>query len=202
MESTGVMEGLANGCVFLNPKFFEAEQFVLLRDGKPTTRKVATFYPYLTVEANMSLRCLINLKMTSQVPYLEDFIGPPHVFTINTHSRSDIDDVMHRTSSLNFRPFVPHEFSTTGFLERLNFYIELQNFSSEKASSWPSEHLLRKRVGDADESCVDACKRQHLTCEPSFFHFINNKDSFTRLDEDLLIIFTVHAHHFFFTFSA
>ena len=139
--------------------------------------------------------------MTSQVPYLEDFIGPPHVFTINTHSRSDIDDVMQRTSSLNFRPFVPHEFSTTGFLERLNFYIELQNFSSEKASSWPSEHLLRTRVGDADESCVDACKRQHLTCEPSFFHFINNKDSFTRLDEDLLIIFTVHAHHFCYIFS-
>ena len=55
MESTGVTEGLANGCVFLNPKFFEAEQFVLLRDGKPTTRKVAASHPYVTVETEHEL---------------------------------------------------------------------------------------------------------------------------------------------------
>ena len=40
MESVGVMEALAHGCVFLNPRYEGDEQRVLQREGKPTGRKV------------------------------------------------------------------------------------------------------------------------------------------------------------------
>ena len=117
--------------------------------------------------------------MTSQVPYLEDFIGPPRTFAVNTHDHADFGDVMQRASQSDFRPFVPHEFSMEGFLERLNEYIEHQHFD-EDGPQWPPAHLLDVRLGDVDESCVDVCKRHKLTCEPTFFAQINNQDAFSQ----------------------
>ena len=40
MESTGVMEALSRGCIFLNPQYTAGEQNVLQKQGKPTNRKV------------------------------------------------------------------------------------------------------------------------------------------------------------------
>ena len=40
MESTGVMEALAFGCIVINPRYFDGQQYILLQDGKPTSRKV------------------------------------------------------------------------------------------------------------------------------------------------------------------
>ena len=40
MESTGAIEGIAWGCVFLNPKYTGNQTSILQRNDKPTNRKV------------------------------------------------------------------------------------------------------------------------------------------------------------------
>ncbi|KAK2145757.1 hypothetical protein LSH36_660g06018 [Paralvinella palmiformis] len=63
-ESSGALESLARGCVFLNPKFSAKDNDVLRSRTyrKPTSR-----------------------KMTSQVPYMETDIGPPYVYTVKPY---------------------------------------------------------------------------------------------------------------------
>ena len=58
-------------------------------------------------------------------------------------------------------PFVPYEFTRVGFLQRLNVYIQNENFSSN-GSVWPSISYLKTVFAEENMACVDACQSKGL----------------------------------------
>lgn len=126
-EGPAPLEAIANGCIFLQPMFnpphssFNHDFF----KGKPTSRRV-----------------------TSQHPYAEQFIGRPHVITMDFGNWSTFNDTIRDIMELNVEPFVPHEFTCEGMLERVHAYIQNQDFcspqkpfpsGSDSSSPWPGD---------------------------------------------------------------
>ncbi|XP_072298625.1 alpha-1,6-mannosylglycoprotein 6-beta-N-acetylglucosaminyltransferase B-like [Eucyclogobius newberryi] len=126
-EGPAPLEAIANGCIFLQPMFnpphssFNHDFF----KGKPTSRKVS-----------------------SQHPYAEQYIGRPHVITIDFGNWTNINETIREIMELNVEPFVPHEYTCEGMLERVHAYIQNQDFCSprkpfssslDSRSSWPGD---------------------------------------------------------------
>ncbi|PFX23760.1 Alpha-1,6-mannosylglycoprotein 6-beta-N-acetylglucosaminyltransferase B [Stylophora pistillata] len=80
-------------------------------------------------------------------------------------------------STENFKQaklILPFEFTCEGMLERLNAYIENQDFC-DKSYHWPlNNDDLRISISRAGESCTDKCFREGLTCEPEYFFVLNS----------------------------
>ena len=64
--------------------------------------------------------------MTSQVPYLEEHLGPPNVLTVDIGDDLDVDKALRSVQNTVVKPTLPYEFTMRGFLERLNAYLENQ----------------------------------------------------------------------------
>ena len=64
--------------------------------------------------------------MSSQVPYLEERVGAPHVLTVDIDSSRQLDAALASVEHAQIKPFVPYEFSMEGFLERLSAYLQNQ----------------------------------------------------------------------------
>ncbi|KAJ0058404.1 hypothetical protein NL108_013884, partial [Boleophthalmus pectinirostris] len=122
-EGPAPLEAIANGCIFLQPMFnpphssFNHDFF----KGKPTSRKV-----------------------TSQHPYAEQYIGRPHVITIDFGNWTTFNETIREIMELDVEPFVPHEYTCEGMLERVHAYIHNQDFCSpqkplDSPSSWPGD---------------------------------------------------------------
>ncbi|KAK7939687.1 hypothetical protein WMY93_003013 [Mugilogobius chulae] len=126
-EGPAPLEAIANGCIFLQPMFnpphssFNHDFF----KGKPTSRKV-----------------------TSQHPYAEQYIGRPHVITIDFGNWTTFNETIREIMELNVEPYVPHEYTCEGMLERVHAYIHNQDFCSpqkpfpsdaDSRSSWPGD---------------------------------------------------------------
>lgn len=123
-EGPAPLEAIANGCIFLQPMFnpphssYNHEFF----KGKPTARKV-----------------------TSQHPYAEQYIGRPHVITIDFGNWATFNDTIREILDFNVEPFVPHEYTCEGMLERVHVYIQNQDFCSpqepfpavDSGKTWP-----------------------------------------------------------------
>ncbi|XP_076818912.1 alpha-1,6-mannosylglycoprotein 6-beta-N-acetylglucosaminyltransferase A-like [Clavelina lepadiformis] len=164
VEGPAALEAIAKGVVFLNPKFNPPRH---VTQGKPTAR-----------------------TLTSQNPYAENRIGKPHVYTINIRNLTDIEVALKKIKeSPRPKPYVPHEFTRLGFLERVNAYIENQDFCSEtlrthsqnakviwiaEKKRWPPKSSLQIRLSNPGESCTAACTRHDLICERNFFQDINS----------------------------
>uniref|UniRef100_A0A672F3Y6 alpha-1,6-mannosyl-glycoprotein 6-beta-N-acetylglucosaminyltransferase n=1 Tax=Salarias fasciatus TaxID=181472 RepID=A0A672F3Y6_SALFA len=130
-EGPAPLEAIANGCIFLQPRFSPPHSSLnheFFR-GKPTSRKVS-----------------------SQHPYAEQYIGRPHVITIDFNNSEEFDATV--------EPFLPYEYTCEGMLERVHAYI--QNQVSVQTT--------------AGGSCVDACQSAGLICEPALYRFINIKE--------------------------
>uniref|UniRef100_A0A667XLT9 alpha-1,6-mannosyl-glycoprotein 6-beta-N-acetylglucosaminyltransferase n=1 Tax=Myripristis murdjan TaxID=586833 RepID=A0A667XLT9_9TELE len=124
--------------------------------GKPTTRQIS-----------------------SQHPYVEDFIGKPYVWTVDTSNLTDVREAVR--AILRTEPFTPREFTCEGMLERVHAYITHQNFCSKSLPTWPPEGALRVHLGPLGQSCVSVCRRSSMVCEPALFHYLNSPAAFTRL---------------------
>lgn len=114
-EGPAPLEAIANGIVFVNPRFdppHDRNSTEFFKD-KPTSRKI-----------------------TSQQPYLEQYIGEPYSYLVNTHNASDIRQTMARLlSNLNqVKPFPVFEFTSVGFIERLNALLQHQRFCDGPSS--------------------------------------------------------------------
>ncbi|KAK2151812.1 hypothetical protein LSH36_350g04046 [Paralvinella palmiformis] len=136
IEGTGAMEALAHGCVFFNPKYIGTDQNIFKNIGKPTHRLI-----------------------TSQIPYLEQYVGPPNVYTINTNNDTEVitnlRKALHQT---DFAPFIPYEFTMVGYLDRLAMLIEHQNFCRrDRNTTWPPMTLLISIEADIGQSCSTGC---------------------------------------------
>ena len=150
VEGVGVMNALAAGCIILNPRRHGSEQ---LLNGKPTTR-----------------------KLSSQIPYLENFIGPPNVLTVDYTNATDLQLAIKLAMKTDIKPLLPREFSITGFIERLAEYVEHQNFCNthNESTTWPPPSELQ--VFLTQSSCNTVCYSHGLVCEPTYFPLINNLD--------------------------
>ncbi|XP_061907761.1 alpha-1,6-mannosylglycoprotein 6-beta-N-acetylglucosaminyltransferase B-like [Entelurus aequoreus] len=104
-EGPAPLEAIANGCVFLQPKFSPAHSS-LNHDffrGKPTSREVS-----------------------SQHPYAEQYIGRPNVITIDFNNTQEVDAAIQDVMKTNVQPFLPYEYTCEGMLERIHAYIHHQ----------------------------------------------------------------------------
>ncbi|MEQ2287538.1 Alpha-1,6-mannosylglycoprotein 6-beta-N-acetylglucosaminyltransferase B [Ameca splendens] len=104
-EGPAPLEAIANGCVFLQPKFNPPHSSLnheFFR-GKPTSRKVS-----------------------SQHPYAEEYIGRPHVITIDFNNSEEFNAAIREIMKINVEPFLPYEYTCEGMLERVHAYIQNQ----------------------------------------------------------------------------
>ncbi|PWA33211.1 hypothetical protein CCH79_00013610, partial [Gambusia affinis] len=194
-EGPAPLEAIANGCIFLQPKFNPPHSSLnheFFR-GKPTSRKVS-----------------------SQHPYAEEYIGRPHVITIDFNNSEVFDATIREIMKINVAPSLPYEYTCEGMLERVHAYIQNQDFCSPEIPfppvntswaslsgpflplpnsrmltwsantssfpSWPPLTALRLLTSLQGQSCVEACQSEGLICEPAFHRFINIKEAFSTLD--------------------
>ncbi|XP_043930870.1 alpha-1,6-mannosylglycoprotein 6-beta-N-acetylglucosaminyltransferase A [Protopterus annectens] len=156
-EGPAPLEAIANGCAFLNPKFDppKSSKNTDFFKGKPTFR-----------------------ELTSQHPYAEVYIGTPHVWTVNIDNPSEVEQAVKAILSQKIKPYLPHEFTCEGMLQRLNAFIEKQDFCHGQVM-WPPLSALQVKFAEPGKSCKQVCQEDHLICEPSFFQHLNK-------DKDLI----------------
>ncbi|XP_037118589.1 alpha-1,6-mannosylglycoprotein 6-beta-N-acetylglucosaminyltransferase B-like isoform X1 [Syngnathus acus] len=198
-EGPAPLEAIANGCVFLQPKFKPPHSSLNHEffKGKPTSREVS-----------------------SQHPYAEQYIGRPHVITVDYNNSVEFDAAIREIMRTKVEPYLPYEYTCEGMLERVHAYIQQQDFCASEpafipanvsrqggnlarplfvtlanstalgwapdvaspATAWPPLSSLRLLVSQEGESCVEACRSHGFICEPAHFRFINNKEALRRLD--------------------
>ncbi|XP_040885175.1 alpha-1,6-mannosylglycoprotein 6-beta-N-acetylglucosaminyltransferase B-like [Toxotes jaculatrix] len=159
-EGPAPIEAIALGCVFLQPRFdppHSSDNNDFYR-GKPTTRQIS-----------------------SQHPYAEEFIGKPHVWTVDMTNTTSVREAIKAILRTKVKPFTPREFTCEGMLERVHSYITHQNFCSKSVPTWPPVSALRVHLGPLGQSCVSVCRQSSLVCEPALFHHLNSPSAFTRL---------------------
>ncbi|CAK8689578.1 unnamed protein product [Clavelina lepadiformis] len=163
-EGPAPLEAIASGAVFLNP--------VIVKDS-PLYKKANEFY----------MKKPTTRRLSSQHPYAETYIGHPHVRMVHMH---DIDAVKEIAKEIldgpSVTPYMPEEFTNFGMLERVAYLLEKQDFCSEPTFDWPPLSSLQVLVSEKESSCVDACTKQGLICEPNFFPYINKKSIFQELN--------------------
>ncbi|TMS23413.1 Alpha-1,6-mannosylglycoprotein 6-beta-N-acetylglucosaminyltransferase B, partial [Larimichthys crocea] len=196
-EGPAPLEAIANGCIFLQPKFHPPHSSLnheFFR-GKPTSREVS-----------------------SQHPYAEQYIGRPHVMTVDYNNSLEFDSAIREIMRTKVEPYLPYEYTCEGMLERVHSYIQHQDFCAPESPfipanlsrqgspsgsritgplfvplpnstalgwasnvtappAWPPLSSLRLLVSQEGQSCVEACHSASFICEPAHFRFINNKDA-------------------------
>uniref|UniRef100_I3KVS6 alpha-1,6-mannosyl-glycoprotein 6-beta-N-acetylglucosaminyltransferase n=1 Tax=Oreochromis niloticus TaxID=8128 RepID=I3KVS6_ORENI len=182
-EGPAPIEAIGMGCVFIQPRFDPPHSSVNndFYKGKPTTRQIS-----------------------SQHPYAEKFIGKPYVWTVDVTNKTDIREAIKAILRSEVKSFTPQEFTCVGMLKRVLGYITHQfllgsntnrcqffpslcypkspkNFCSKSVPTWPPKSALRVHLGPLGQSCVSACRRSSLVCEPALFHHLNTPAAFTRL---------------------
>ncbi|ESN93534.1 hypothetical protein HELRODRAFT_115589 [Helobdella robusta] len=163
-EGPAPLEAIAAGCVFINPKFNPPHSSLNTKffKGKPTAR-----------------------ELTSQHPYTEHFISNPNVFTVDISNLKEVERVVKQALQLidtnKVKPYLPFEFTHKGMLQRLNAYMEHQDFCTPHKNIWPPVRAVRLLVSESGQSCKDACWSRNMTCEPSHFRRINKPQTFEHL---------------------
>lgn len=156
-EGPAALEALANGCFFLNPKY-----------NPPLDRTNTGFF---------AGKPLIR-KISSQNPYAEVFVGKPFVQTVDIHNLTEVEGALLEITNTKDEPYLPYEFTHVGMLERVNAYVQNQEFC--KSSDWPPLKELKMVLGGEGEACIDACHKKQLTCEPKYFASLNTRESLER----------------------
>ncbi|XP_039613233.1 alpha-1,6-mannosylglycoprotein 6-beta-N-acetylglucosaminyltransferase A [Polypterus senegalus] len=156
-EGPAPLEAIANGCAFLNPKFDppKSSKNTDFFKGKPTTR-----------------------ELTSQHPYAEVYIGKPHVWTVNIDDTEEVEKAVRSILNQKIEPYLPYEFTCEGMLQRVNAFIENQDFCHGQVM-WPPLSALHVKIAESGKSCKQVCQENQMICEPSFFQHLNK-------DKDLI----------------
>nr|XP_003464823.1 alpha-1,6-mannosylglycoprotein 6-beta-N-acetylglucosaminyltransferase B isoform X1 [Cavia porcellus] len=118
-EGPAPLEAIANGCVFLQSRFSPPHSSLnheFFR-GKPTSREVF-----------------------SQHPYAENFIGKPHVWTVDYNNSEEFEAAVKAIMKTQVEPYLPYEYTCEGMLERVHAYIQHQDFCAVSGSTLPGAH--------------------------------------------------------------
>ncbi|XP_076879333.1 alpha-1,6-mannosylglycoprotein 6-beta-N-acetylglucosaminyltransferase A [Brachyhypopomus gauderio] len=182
-EGPAPLEAIANGCAFLNPKF-----------NPPKSSKNTDFF-----KGKPTLR-----ELTSQHPYAEVYIGQPHVWTVDIDNPSEVDRALRAIVSQKIEPYLPYEFTCEGMLQRVNAFIENQDFCHGQVM-WPPLAALQVRLAPAGRSCKQVCQEEQLICEPSFFQHLNKDKDLAKFGVDCRTVesagdivvpaYSASAHH-------
>ncbi|XP_019398222.1 PREDICTED: alpha-1,6-mannosylglycoprotein 6-beta-N-acetylglucosaminyltransferase B isoform X2 [Crocodylus porosus] len=127
-EGPAPLEAIANGCVFLQSRFNPPHSSLnheFFR-GKPTSREVS-----------------------SQHPYVEDFIGKPHVWTVDYNNSEEFEAAIKAIMKTKVDPYLPYEYTCEGMLERIHAYIQHQDFCAGAAASLsvkPGSHAMQSSL--------------------------------------------------------
>ncbi|XP_029595285.1 alpha-1,6-mannosylglycoprotein 6-beta-N-acetylglucosaminyltransferase B isoform X2 [Salmo trutta] len=220
-EGPAPLEAIANGCIYLQPKFHPPHSSLnheFFR-GKPTSREVS-----------------------SQHPYAEQYIGRPHVMTVDYNNSQEFDSAIREIMSTKVEPYLPYEYTCEGMLERVHAYIQHQDFCTPEAPfppanssssklglsssaspgplfvllpnssaltwapnanappAWPPLSSLRLLASQEGQSCVEACQRANLVCEPALFRFVNNREALRGLEVQCEVV-EAEVNHVFPAFS-
>ncbi|KAL8623882.1 hypothetical protein ACOMHN_050597 [Nucella lapillus] len=172
-EGPAPLEAIANGAVFLNPRYTppHSSKNTKFFKGKPTQREVTSQHPYAE-------DFIGKPHVTSQHPYAEDFIGKPHVYTIDISNLTEVHQAVQEALSTNqFTAFTPYEFTEEGMLQRMSAYLQHQQFCNfqRTVSKWPPSSALTFVMAHTAQSCAQACWDRDLICEPSHFLEINSE---------------------------
>ncbi|XP_031708201.1 alpha-1,6-mannosylglycoprotein 6-beta-N-acetylglucosaminyltransferase A [Anarrhichthys ocellatus] len=161
-EGPAPLEAIANGCAFLNPKFSPAKSSknTDFFKGKPTMR-----------------------ELTSQHPYAELYIGQPHVWTVDIENPVEVEAAIHSILSQKIEPYLPYEFTCEGMLQRVNGFIENQDFCHGQVM-WPPLSTLQVKLAEPGRTCKQVCQEEQLVCEPSFFQHLNKDKDLARFGVD------------------
>ncbi|KAK1876816.1 Alpha-16-mannosylglycoprotein 6-beta-N-acetylglucosaminyltransferase A [Dissostichus eleginoides] len=143
---------IANGCAFLNPKFTPAKSSknTDFFKGKPTLR-----------------------ELTSQHPYAEVYVGQPHVWTVDIENPVEVENAIRSILSQKIEPYLPYEFTCEGMLQRVNAFIQNQDFCHGQV-----------KLAEPGRSCKQVCQEEQLICEPSFFQHLNKDTDLARFGLD------------------
>ncbi|XP_061090213.1 alpha-1,6-mannosylglycoprotein 6-beta-N-acetylglucosaminyltransferase A-like [Conger conger] len=165
-EGPAPLEAIANGCTFLNPKF-----------NPPKSSKNTDFF-----KGKPTLR-----ELTSQHPYAEVYIGQPHVWTVNIDNTSEVERAVRSILSQKIEPYLPYEFTCEGMLQRVNAFIENQDFCHGQVM-WPPLSVLQVKLAAPGKSCKQVCQEEQLICEPSFFQHLNKDKDLVKFGIDCRIV--------------
>lgn len=153
-EGPGPLEAMSNGAVYLQPKF-----------DKPINKLNSNFF---------GLKPTLR-KLTSQNPYMEEFVGQPYCYTINitdeTLLRNTLKEIQQMKPQLTAK--IPREFTTEGFTERVHAYTSLTDLCNPYAPRWPPVRNLEIMTGSPGKSCKETCMLKGLVCEATYFDMIN-----------------------------
>uniref|UniRef100_A0A3Q3B1E3 alpha-1,6-mannosyl-glycoprotein 6-beta-N-acetylglucosaminyltransferase n=1 Tax=Kryptolebias marmoratus TaxID=37003 RepID=A0A3Q3B1E3_KRYMA len=161
-EGPAPLEAIANGCAFLNPKF-----------NPPKSSKNTDFF-----KGKPTLR-----ELTSQHPYAEVYIGRPHVWTVDIENPAEVEGAIRSILSQKIEPYLPHEFTCEGMLQRVNAFIENQDFCHGQVM-WPPLSALQVKLAEPGQTCKQVCQEAQLICEPSFFQHLNKDKDLARFGVD------------------
>ncbi|NXR10196.1 MGT5A acetylglucosaminyltransferase, partial [Semnornis frantzii] len=157
-EGPAPLEAIANGCAFLN-----------LRFNPPKSSKNTEFF-----KGKPTLR-----ELTSQHPYAEVYIGKPHVWTVDINNLSEVEKAVKSILNQKIDPYLPYEFTCEGMLQRMNAFIERQDFCHGQVM-WPPLSALQVKIAEPGKSCKQVCQESQLICEPSFFQHLNKDKALLR----------------------
>ncbi|KAG7270942.1 hypothetical protein CRUP_033679, partial [Coryphaenoides rupestris] len=76
-------------------------------------------------------------------------------------------------------PYLPYEFTCEGMLQRVNAFIENQDFCHGQVM-WPPLSALQVKLAEPGHSCKQVCQEEQLICEPSFFQHLNKDTDLAR----------------------
>nr|XP_009508489.1 PREDICTED: alpha-1,6-mannosylglycoprotein 6-beta-N-acetylglucosaminyltransferase A [Phalacrocorax carbo] len=169
-EGPAPLEAIANGCAFLN-----------LRFNPPKSSKNTEFF-----KGKPTLR-----ELTSQHPYAEVYIGKPHVWTVDINDLSEVEKAVKSILNQKIDPYLPYEFTCEGMLQRMNAFIERQDFCHGQVM-WPPLSALQVKIAEPGKSCKQVCQESQLICEPSFFQHLNKDKALLRHNIECLTMESVN----------
>uniref|UniRef100_S4RE96 alpha-1,6-mannosyl-glycoprotein 6-beta-N-acetylglucosaminyltransferase n=1 Tax=Petromyzon marinus TaxID=7757 RepID=S4RE96_PETMA len=157
-EGPAPLEAIANGCVFLNPRFRppKSSKNTDFFKGKPTLR-----------------------ELTSQHPYAEVYIGKPHVWTIDIDDPQEVEAAVRQIVAQKARRFMSLEYPKSEFVFRIEVFSKSHNFGTMKLL-WPPLSALQVKVAQPGQSCKHLCQESQLICEPTYFAHLNKEQDLSR----------------------
>ncbi|XP_059172981.1 alpha-1,6-mannosylglycoprotein 6-beta-N-acetylglucosaminyltransferase A-like [Physella acuta] len=176
-EGPAPLEAIANGAVFLNPKFdppHSSKNHKFFK-GKPTHREVA-----------------------SQHPYADTFIGEPYVYTLDVNNTNEVQAVLEKILNNNkFLSYLPNEYTEEGMLQRMNAYIQNQNFCSFQRGQvkWPPREALQYVLAEPGKSCKDSCWSINRICEPVYFSELNSYEALNNMTDCLSLAHSSNIYY-------
>ncbi|XP_074645665.1 alpha-1,6-mannosylglycoprotein 6-beta-N-acetylglucosaminyltransferase A-like [Tubulanus polymorphus] len=153
-EGPAPLEAIANGAAFINPRFNppHGSRNTDFFKGKPTQR-----------------------ELTSQHPYAEQYIGEPFVYTVDINNAAEVRKAVEKALQCSKgESFLPYEFTEEGMLQRINSFINNQNFCDSNSPLWPPQRDVNIYLAIEGVSCKDTCSAKGLICEPTHFKRINS----------------------------